>query len=261
MRVSEALMREPSPSLVHCELTFVERASIDPDRASLQHRAYRDALKRAGFHVTVLPSDPECPDAVFVEDPAIVLDEAVVLTNLGTPTRRGEGEALLPWFEGRREVVRLEPGLRLEGGDVLRIGSTFFVGRSRRTDDPGIDAFEDVVNAFGHRVVRVDVTGCLHLKTGVTALDDETVLANPAWVDLEPFAALRVQHVHATEPFAANVVRAGARILASASWPRTADAMSRLGFELELLSLSEFEKAEGGATCLSLLLPTPHRAA
>ena len=159
-----------------------------------------------------------------------------------------------PVLQRHRPVQRVLPPATLEGGDVLRIGRTLYVGRSARTDQRGIVALAAIVNPLGYRVVPVDVHGCLHLKTACTAAADDLLLANPAWLDLAPFAGLRIVAVDPSEPFAANLLRLDHTLLASASHPRTNAQLRALGLPLRTVAIDELEKAEAGMTCMSLLL-------
>jgi dimethylargininase len=243
-------------ALARCELTFVARRPIDVGRARAQHRDYCALLMDCGLAVEVVDSSPDHPDAVFVEDAAVVLDEVAVACAMGAPSRRGEVEALLPALARHRPVRRMGAGT-LEGGDVLRVGRTLFVGRSARTDDAGIAALAAIAGPLGYRVVPALVRGCLHLKTACTALADDVLLANPMWVDLAPFAGMRVVDVDPAEPFAANVLRLSGALVASASHARTAARVRALGLPLRTTDIGEFEKAEGGPTCLSLVIAGP----
>jgi dimethylargininase len=153
-----------------------------------------------------------------------------------------------------RRLVRIEAPATLEGGDVLRVGRTLYVGRSVRTDDAGIAALAAHAVPAGYRVVPVPVRECLHLKTACTALDAGTLLANPAWVDPAAFAGMRVVEVDPREPFGANTLGLGGRICVSASNPRTAARIGALGFPVIAIDIGELEKAEAGLTCLSVLI-------
>lgn len=141
----------------------------------------------------------------------------------------------------------------LEGGDVLRVGRTLFVGLSSRTNEVGIEALRTVVQPFGYAVVPVRVPGCLHLKTACCAVDAETLLVNRAWVDIMAFTGLRLIEVPADEPWGANVLRLPDRILVSSSYPRTADLVKDLGHSVVPVAVSELHKAEAGITCMSLV--------
>jgi dimethylargininase len=230
---------------------------IDVAKATAQHAAYEQALKDAGLEVVRLPDLPDDPDAVFVEDTAILLGERAVITRPGTPSRRDEinstADGLAPYFT----VHRVEAG-NLDGGDVLKVGKTLYVGQSNRTDAEGTEALAAIVSSLGYIVVPVQLGRCLHLKTAITfAGPDEhgtpTLLANPEWVDTSLFGTMQVLTVAADEPYAANVVRAGDRLIMAAGSPATAAKLRERGFTVVELDLSELQKAEAGGTCMSLL--------
>src|SRR5215207_11281274 len=159
-----ALTREPARSLDACELTYREREPIDAGVAARQHRGYCEALRECGARVVVLPAVEGLPDSVFVEDTAIVLDEVAVLTRPGVGSRRGEVRSIEPEVARLRPVVRVEPPATLEGGDVLRLGRTLYVGLSPRTNAEGAAALGRLVAPHGYEVVTVEPRGCLHLK-------------------------------------------------------------------------------------------------
>jgi dimethylargininase len=252
-----ALTREPARALDACELTYLERAPIDADAAARQHRAYCEALRAAGARVVTLPPLDELPDSVFVEDTAIVLDELAVLTRPGVESRRGEVSLIEPEVARLRRVVRVEPPATLEGGDVLRLGRRLYVGLSPRTNAAGAAALRRLAAPHGYEVVTVEPRGCLHLKTGCSALDDETVLVNPEWVDASVFRGLGVVAVDASEPWAANVLSVAGSVCVSAASPRTAEMLSARGRDVRAVEVSEFAKAEGSLTCMSLLFRQP----
>lgn len=249
-----ALTHLPSPDLARCQLTYVARAPIDPARAVRQHEDYRQALAECGADVRTLDVNRDWPDSVFIEDVAVVLDEVAVLASMGAPSRRGEPAGAAAVLGEYREVRRVEPPATLEGGDVLRVGRRLLVGRSSRTNAAGISALAAIARPFGYAVTVVPVCDCLHLKTACTALDDRTLLVNPAWVDVRELDEFRRVPVPPGEPWAANVARVGGAVCLAAGQPRTADVVRRLGFAVREIDLTEFAKAEGGVTCLSLLL-------
>jgi len=248
-----AITRSPGTQLAQCELTHLVRQPIDADRAIAQHRAYQAALRDEGLRVVELPADSALPDGVFVEDTAVVLDEVAVLTSPTPPSRRGERAVIEAELTAFRSLQRLPADAFLEGGDVLRVGRTLFVGQSSRTGEAGLRALEENVRPFGYSVVPVRVTGCLHLKSAVCALDDETVLINRAWVDTDPFAKLRQVNVPDAEPFGANVLRLPGAILVSGVFPATADLLRSRGQRVVTVDVSELHKAESGVTCMSLV--------
>ncbi len=250
-----ALTRTPSGALGDCELTFVDRAPIDVERARRQHAAYNAALRACGVEAEVLPAAAGLPDAVFVEDAAVILDELAVLTWPGTPARRPELALIEPVLRRWRPLAAITPPATIEGGDVLCIGRTLFVGLSVRTNAAGIAALRSLAEPFGYEVVPVMVTGCLHLKTGVTALDDETVLINADWIDSSPFAAYRQIPIDPAEPWGGNVLRLDTRLIMNQAFPHTLDRIAGLGYDVIPLDISEFLKAEAGLTCMSLIVP------
>jgi dimethylargininase len=247
-------MRGVPPTLVRCELSFREREPIDLERATAQHAAYAALLRSLGLDVVELPADPAFPDCCFVEDTAVVLDELALLTRPGAVSRRGEVAAIEPALARYRAIETTPPPATLEGGDVLRVGRTLYVGRSARTNQAGIARLAAVAEPLGYRVVPVPVLGCLHLKSAVTALDQERVLLNRAWLDPSPLRGLELVDVAPEEPGAANVLRVAGLVIGHPGFPRTLERVAALGYAVRPLDVSEFLKAEAALTCKSLLL-------
>ena len=237
-----------------CELTYLERQPIDAALAAAQHRAYCDAHKACGARVVVLPAIEELPDSVFVEDPAVVLDELAVITRPGVESRRPETAAIEPEVARLRPVTaRVEPPATIEGGDVLRVGRTLYVGLSPRTNPAGVGRLRELVAPHGYAVVAVELRGCLHLKTGCAALGGGAVLVNTDWIDPRTFRGLEVVSVPAEEPFAANALRIGRTVCVGAAFTRTARLLRARGLDVMPVDVSEFAKAEAGLTCMSLI--------
>ena len=248
-----ALTREIPRSLVRCELTHRQRQPIDHDVATAQHDAYCAALQALGLEVLRLPTDEAYPDCCFVEDTAIVLDEVAVLGSPGVQSRRGEVLTVARTLARYRPLVRIEWPATLEGGDVLQLGRSILVGCSGRTNDAGIATLRKAVVAFGYRIVPLTLQGCLHLKSAVTALDDQTLLVNRAWLDPGELAGYRLIDVDLTEPDAANLLRVRDALFAHAGFPRTIERLTAAGYSITPLDVSEFLKAEAALTCKSLL--------
>lgn len=253
IRMLTALTHVPSPALQHCELTYMSPQPIDYAAALRQHEAYCQTLRACGAHVVTLQGNDAFPDSVFVEDPAIVLDEVAISTPMGVASRAPEAVLIARTLAQYRPVARIAAPAMLEGGDVLRLGRTLYVGLSTRTNEAGVDALRAVVAPHGYTVVPVRVPGCLHLKTGCTALSDDTVLINPAWVDTMPLQQVALVPIAADEPFAANVLRIGTHIMAHAGFPATIALLQRHGYDVVTTDITEFTKAEAGLTCMSLL--------
>jgi len=244
-----AVVRPPTEALARCALTHLERQRIDVTRAAEQHGAYVEALAAAGAEVVSLPSLAAHPDAVFVEDPALVFDELAIMTR-PAPTRRGEGDSIAEVLARHRPLQRLTAPAELEGGDVLVVGRRVWVGRSSRTTSAGISALREMLTSFGYRVDALQVCGCLHLKTGCSYLGRNTYLVNGEWVDAEALAPARC--IEVGERFGGNALRFGERLLMSASHPRTVARVRDAGFDVDTVDISELEKAEAGLSCMSL---------
>jgi len=252
-----AFTRAVSSRLADCALTHLKRHPINPARAVAQHAAYEGALQDAGYTVRRLAPLDDHPDSVFVEDTAILLGSDAVIVRPGVPSRFDEAfstaEGLAPFFT----VRHLESGT-VDGGDVLRIDQTLYVGRSRRTDAAGMSALEKVVEPLGYEVVPVELGLCLHLKSAATFAGPDgegrpTLLVNPDWVDPGIFSGTDAVTVADGEPYAANCVRAGDRLIVAAGNPGTSAKLRSRGFNVVEVELSELQKAEAGGTCMSLI--------
>jgi dimethylargininase len=251
-----ALTRGVSPSFAECELTHLERVPIEVARAVEQHAAYERALDGLGCCVTRLPAGAGMPDSVFIEDTALVLDEIAVMTRPGAKTRRGEIALVADTLAGYRPIVSIEAPATMDGGDVLQIDRTIFVGRSSRTNAEGIAQLSALAAPYGYTVRAVDVRGCLHLKSAATAVDDHALLVNREWIGTEQLSPFEIVDVDPSEPGAANVARIGGTLLAAAAFPRTRERLERLGHIVTAVDVREIAKAEGAITCCSLIFTT-----
>lgn len=249
-----ALTREVSPGLGDCELTHLARVPIDVDLARAQHRSYEQALRDAGCSVEHLDASPDMPDSVFVEDIAVVFDELAIVTRPGAASRRAETAAVASALARYRSVQMIQAPGTVDGGDVLVAGRRVFVGRSTRTNDAAVEQMRQMLTPFGYTVCGVEVTGCLHLKSAVTALGGDLLLANPDWIDRAAFAGFELVEVDPLEPMAANALRVDDRVIYPTAFPRTAERIARRGLRLESIDASELAKAEGAVTCCSLII-------
>jgi dimethylargininase len=238
-----------------CIRTHAAHEAIDLSRATSQHEAYRHALARAGAEVRVLDANRDHPDAVFIEDTAIVLDEIAIITSMGAESRRQEPRAVQAALAPLRRFVRVEVPATIEGGDVVRIGRTLLVGRTGRTNDAGVAALRALVAPYEYAVVPVEVRDCLHLKTACTALPDGALLVNPLW--LGELSGFELVPVAPEEPHAANVVSVEGHAIMASAYPRTAAIVAKRARDVLVGDLDEFAKGDGCATCLSLLLVNP----
>ena len=232
---------------------------IDVARARAQHAAYERQLAALGGEIHRLPADPELADAVFIEDTAVVLAELAVIARPGAASRRAEVTEVERALAAERPLARIEPPGTLDGGDVLVVGRTVLVGRSGRTNDEGARQLRSRLEPLGYRVDQVPVTGCLHLKSAVTAPRDDLLLLNPEWIDVGALPPLERLEVHRAEPFAGNVLRVAETVLVDGRAPRTRERLERRGLRTETVDVSELAKAEAGITCCSIIVTGPGR--
>ncbi len=253
MRRGTALVRPVPDRLADGLLTHLERSPVDLVLARAQHEGYVTALADAGWEIHEVAPAPHHPDSVFVEDTVVVVGRTAILTNPGAPERRGE-------VAGTEQVVAelgldaraiVAPG-HLEGGDVLQVGHTVYVGRGGRTDGEGIRQLRALVEPLGRTVVPVTLGDVLHLKSAATALPDGTVVGLADLVDPRVFPAWRDAP---EEPGAHVVPLGGGRLLMASSGARSAAWFEDLGFDPVTVDVTEFEKLEGCVTCLSVLVP------
>ena len=253
-----AIIRPVSKRIVDCELTHLARERIDYARAVQQHAQYEAALIRRGCEIVRIPVAHDLPDAVFVEDVAVVLDELAVMTRPGAVSRREEGRDVEPVLASHRDIVRIEAPGTLDGGDVLRLGKRIFVGRSSRTSEEGIAQLRSLVSGFGYEVRAIVVEGCLHLKSAVCAVGENTLMGNRAWVDRRSFGEADWIEIDEREPHAANALWVGNGVIYPRAFVYSAELLRRhleaRNASLDLVDASELAKAEGGVTCCSLIL-------
>ena len=251
---SIAITRRVGASLQSCELTFQEREPIDVPLAAMQHEAYEVALHGLGLHVESLPPLDHLPDSVFIEDTALVLDEVAILTRPGVASRRPEIPHTTSALAHHRRLAFIDAPGTLEGGDILRLGKRLLVGLTSRTNENGVAQLRAIVEPLGYSVSLFAIGDALHLKSVCTRLDDQTMLANPKWIDVDKLGVQRVIEVKGDEPLGANVLALRDRIIVSAAFPGTRTVLEKAGYKTVPIDVSELHKAEGALTCLSLLL-------
>jgi dimethylargininase len=196
------------------------------------------------------------PDACFVEDTAVVVDEVAVICSMGVPSRRGEASLIARELAHYRKLEQILAPASIEGGDVLRVGNQIFVGQSRRTNATGIQAFKKILEPFGYRIIPVPTRDGLHFKSGCTALNEETLFVNPDWIDIDPLKDFKLLFTHATEPASANVLKVDQTVCLQADFPRAIDQVSSVLERVEIIDMSELRKAEAGLTCSSIIFET-----
>ena len=248
-----AITRPVSRSINNCALSFHARRPIDVVKAAVQHKAYQDCLTALGVQVVSLAGEPDLPDAVFVEDPAVVVDEVAVISILGAPSRQPEVRSLAVALSRYRPIKQLVAPATLEGGDVIRVGRSAFVGLSQRTNLEGFSQLRDILGAYDYRVQSVEVGSCLHLKSACSYIGNNSILINRSLVDPEQFRGFELIDVASEEPAGANVLLVKDVVIIPASFSRTRLLLERRGFRVRTIDLSELQKAEAGVTCTSII--------
>jgi dimethylargininase len=254
-----ALTRAVSPAIDRCELTHLGRKPIDFARAMAEHDAYEAALAALGCRIERLADLPDCPDGVFVEDIAVVLDDLAIVARPGAVSRRSEVESVVPRLGEWRRLARIDAPGTLDGGDVLVTPGHVWVGVSSRTNAEGARQLAAFVAPFGFATTCLQVTGCLHLKSAVTLAADRTLLLNPDWIDPASFPGFVALAIDPGEPFAANVLRIGDRVLCASEHPRTRARLEAHGITTLAVDAGELAKAEGSVTCCSLIISADWR--
>jgi dimethylargininase len=248
-----AITRAVSPSINQCELTHLARTPIDYERACVQHHQYEDALRSLGLEVHSLPAEPDLPDSVFVEDTALVLDECAIITRPGADSRKPEIDSIVKALTPYRQLFYIKGPGTMDGGDTLQVGKTIYVGLTTRSNQCAIDQMREYLKLYGYIIKGVPVTGCLHLKSAVTQVTGDTLLANPAWVEKSYFEGMKFIDVHPSESYGANAVMIGDAIIYSASYPETQKQLASAGIRVINVDADEVAKAEGAVTCCSLI--------
>ena len=248
-----ALVRRPGPLLAEGQVTHIERLPVDLRLAQRQWDGYVQAMHDSGWATAEVPAADDCPDAVFVEDAVVVYRNVAVITRPGAQSRRPEVHEVEKTVESRGlRINRIAAPGTLDGGDVLKVGTTIYVGRGGRTNAAGIAQLRRILEPLGARIVAVPVRSVLHLKSAVTALPDGTVIGYPPLVD-EP--ALFERFLAMPEESGAHVVVLDEnRVLLAADCPESATRIADLGYDVVTVDIGEFEKLEGCVTCLSVRL-------
>lgn len=247
-----AMVREVPDSFVQA-LTMGDRPVLDVERARSQHAAYRDMLTDAGYDLTVVAADENCPDCPFIEDAAVVLDTFAIITRPGAPERQPETGPVADALSALMPIQAIGTPGTVDGGDVMKVGNTVFIGRSARTNDAGIAQFAELASADGLRVVAAPVSEVLHLKSAAVPLDDETILIASDCTDPSVFVGYRLIEKPPSEKHGSALRLHDGRVVVTANSPMTIGTLQGAGYEVGWADTTEFQKADGGLTCLSLL--------
>jgi len=251
-----AITRDVNTAMGSCELTFLPRARIDTTLAVQQHENYTSALSSLGCEIVAIPTEEGLADSVFIEDTALVLDEVAVLCRPGAASRRPEVTGVEAALKPYLTLASIQSPGTLDGGDLLCVGKIIYAGLSTRSNQSGINQLRSIVADYGYSVEAVEVSRCLHLTSAVSAVSPESLLINPDWVSRSEFGDCELIDIDRDEPHAANALLVRNSIIYPSSFPRTAEKLVTHGIDLIPVDMSELQKAEGAATCCSLILKT-----
>lgn len=234
-------------------LSTASLGTPDYQKALLQHADYIDALKECGLQVTVLPADENLPDSTFVEDVALLTPRCAILTNPGAPSRTLETRSMLETIRDFYATVELikAPGT-VEAGDIMMVGDHYYIGLSERTNRAGAEQMIAILERYGLRGSVVKLTEVLHLKTGLGYLENNNLLACGEFLSKPEFQKFHLLEVDPTEAYAANSVWINGTVLTPGGFPKTRSLIESAGYKTREVDVSEFEKLDGGLSCLSL---------
>ena len=245
-----AWVRPPSKNFAQALSKHPDATSINLQIAKKQHATYCNALKTAGLTVEVLEPLGDFPDSVFIEDNALILEGQVVLCSMKETTRRKESSFLASTLQSRLPVIQLKPPVYIDGGDILQTEDTVFVGQSQRTNPEALKALQSLTSK---RIVPIQVKEGLHLKTSVSYLGKNLLVINSSHIEADPFREFEWIEVEEEEAYAANCLTVGENVILPAGFPKLEQRIRKHGFSTLAVEMSEFQKADGGVTCLSLL--------
>ena len=254
-KFNNVIVRKPCKAVCDGITSALELGQPIYEKALAQHEKYIEALKKCGVEVTVLEADERYPDSCFVEDPALITRKCAIITNPGAASRNGEKNEIIgavrKFFpEDKIEYIK-DPGT-LEGGDVMMVGDTFYVGLSARTNAEGIRQLGEILNKYGLECVQVPLEKVLHLKTGVNYLENNNMLVSGEFIDKPEFAKYNKIVIPEEEAYAANCIWVNGTVIVPEGYPAVLKAVQDAGYETLVVDTSEFRKIDGGLSCLSL---------
>jgi dimethylargininase len=250
MQSFTALVRPPGTRFPQAISDHPLKKEIDHPRALTQHQSYVDALKQVGGKILSLPPEDLLPDSTFVEDTAFIFDETAFLCSAKEETRRNEVESVAKALKDHLQIVNLEP--HMDGGDILNTPQAIYIGLSKRSNRRAIQSLSQKI---GKEIVSVPVVKGLHLKSAISYLGNNVLLIAPERVESSAFKNFQWIEVEEKDTYAANCLALGNRIIMPAGFPTIREKILKHGFETVEVEMSEFEKADGGVTCLSIIFP------
>ena len=248
-----AIVRDVAKSYNQCIKPDKLTVPINVPLARAQHRAYCNALMDSELKLIRIPADDRFPDCCFVEDPAIVIEGAAIISRMGAKSRRGEERAVRQLLTRHKTIRWIKPPGTIEGGDVLKIGRQIYIGLSERTNQSAINQVRTIAAKYGYQVIPVKVKGMIHLKTGSTYLGNNCVTLVKGQLDAKTFTGYRKIIIPKSESYSANCLSVNGTVLMSRGYPKTRQRIKNAGFRVVELDMSEFRKGGGSLTCLSII--------
>lgn len=247
-----AIVRKPGKSLVN-GITSANLGKPDYGRAVEQHAGYIEALESCGVEVKILEADERFPDSVFVEDTAVVTAKCAIITNPGAASRKGEEveirEVLKDFYEN---IESIQPPGSLDGGDIMMVGDNFYIGLSARTNREGAGQFVRILEKYGYTGSYVPLKKVLHLKTGLSYLENNNLLTAGEFKNLPQFEKFNKIKIADPESYAANCIWVNDVVIMPAGFARAKEAIAQAGYNVLEVDVSEFRKLDGGVSCMSL---------
>ncbi|WP_432667458.1 arginine deiminase family protein [Wukongibacter baidiensis] len=245
------IVRKPASTVVNGQTTS-DLGIPDYEKAKVQHNEYIEVLKTCDVEVKILEADERYPDSCFVEDPAVVTEDFAIITNPGVDTRNGEKYIMEEGLKDCFDKFEYITDGTLEGGDVMQIDKHFYIGLSKRTNKKGAEEFISIVEKYGYTGEVVQLIEMFHLKTGVNYIGDNTVLVSGEFIEDKRFDKFEKIIINDDEMYAANCIRVNDYLVMPADFPKTKKQLLDAGFKIKEVHMSEFQKIDGGLSCLSL---------
>ena len=252
MKFNNVIVRTPCPEMVN-GITSSDMGTPDYEKALIQHDAYIEALKTCGVAVTVLGPDSNFPDSTFIEDAALLTPHCAILTNPGAASRNGEPATIKKTLQRFYDNVESITGTgTVEAGDIMMVGSHFYIGLTDRTNEEGAEHMIQILEKYQLTGSVVPVEKVLHLKTGVSYLENDILMASGEFLENDEFKKFSIIEVSEDEGYAGNSIWVNDTVITPQGFPKTTAALEKIGYRIVTLDMSEFRKLDGGLSCLSL---------
>jgi dimethylargininase len=249
---TEAIVRRPCPAIVN-GLASSDLGKPDYQLALQQHLQYMKALMARGLNITILDPDNDYPDSTFVEDTALLTPKCAIITNPGAPSRRGETKEIAAVLSKHfLDLESIAPPGTVDAGDIMMVGSHYYIGLSDRTNEEGANQIIKILEKYGLKGSMISLDKVLHLKTGVSYLENNTLLATGEFLDKKEFKDFKIIPVDDHESYAANSIWVNDCVIMPSGYHNTQKAIENAGLKVLVVNTSEFRKIDGGVSCLSL---------